>query len=246
MFPGHVRAERERGRDTRPVNRAATIADRVQRTVRRHGVGETARMVLARAKPQPRSAVEYVWYMLEVRRADRPRPPLEAGLVLRSAGLDDVSLLMGMDTHADVSSMTEPLVRLRIEDGSTPWVVLDGDELLFTCWILAGTIPVAGARLRLPHGVVGLEDSIAAKAARGRGIAPATWAQLGDRQAEAGEGWILTKIDVSNRPSRAAIEKAGFEEVALMRIVWRDWRTVIRIAPRPGSPHGWLRDLEQG
>jgi hypothetical protein len=226
--------------------RASDVTRKVQRAVRRNGVSGTAKLVLNRAKPQKRTAIDYVWYMLDVERADRPHPPLEEGLELRPGGLEDVPLLMGMDTSLAVSPMTEPLVRLRLEDGSTPWVVLDGEELVFTCWILAGFIPVAGARLHLPDNVVGLEDSIAAKSARGRGIAPATWAMLGDRQAAAGKRWILTKIDVDNRASRVAIERAGFEEAALMRIVWRDWRTVIRIALPPGSPHGWIADLEQG
>jgi hypothetical protein len=228
------------------ASRASTLTRKVQRVVRRNGVGGTARLALSRAKPQKRTAIEYIWYMLDTERTDRPHPPLEPGLELREGGLDDVPLLMGMDTSLAVSPMSEPLVRLRLEDGSTPWVVLDGDELVFTCWILAGVIPVAGARLHLPEGVAGLEDSIAAKAARGRGIAPATWALLGDRLLAAGQRWILTKIDVDNRASRVAIERAGFEEAALMRIVWRDWRTVIRIALPPGSPHGWIADLEQG
>jgi len=230
------------------VGRPSELKDHAQRIVRRHGVGGTAKRVIGRAKPRRREENEFVWYVLDLSREDRPRRPLEEGLVFRSGGVADVPILMQMESHFEVSSMNENLVRLRVEEGSTPWLVLDGDQLLFTCWTLRGNIPVGGlARLELPDGVMGLEDSIAAPAARGRGIAPATWALVADRLAADGERWMITKISSENRPSRVAIEQAGWVEAARMRVVRRDWRTVIRVALPPGeTQHEWLRRIERG
>jgi hypothetical protein len=230
------------------VGRPSDIKDHARRIVRRHGVRGTARRVIGRARPRRREETEFVWYVLDLSREDRPHRPLEEGLVFRSGGVEDLPILMQMETHFEVSAASESLVRLRVEEGSTPWLVLDGDQLLFSCWTLRGNIPIGGlARLELPEGVMGLEDSIAAPAARGRGIAPATWALVADRLAADGQRWMITKISTENRPSRVAIEKAGWVEAARMRLVRRDWRTVIRIALPPGeTQHEWIRQVERG
>jgi hypothetical protein len=230
------------------VGRPSDLKDHARRIVRRHGVRGAARRVIGRARPRRREETEFVWYVLDLSREDRPHRPLEEGLVFRAGGVDDLPILMQMESHFEVSSASETLVRLRVEEGSTPWLVLDGDQLLFSCWTLRGNIPVGGlARLDLPDGVMGLEDSIAAPAARGRGIAPATWALVADRLAADGQRWMITKIGAENRPSRVAIEKAGWVEAGRMRIVRRDWRTVIRVALAPdASQHEWIRRVERG
>ena len=62
-----------------------------------------------------------------------------------------------------------------------------------------------------------LEDSVTSSAYRGRSVAPAAWSQIADSLEQAGVESIITKIDENNVPSRRAVEKVGFREIATMR-----------------------------
>jgi GNAT superfamily N-acetyltransferase len=64
--------------------------------------------------------------------------------------------------------------------------------------------------------MVCLEDSVTAPLARGRGVAPAAWSAIADELAGEGVRRMITKVRVDNLPSRKAVEKVGFEGVALM------------------------------
>jgi RimJ/RimL family protein N-acetyltransferase len=100
----------------------------------------------------------------------------------------------------------------------------------------------------LPPDVVALEDSLASPAFRGRGVAPSAWAMIADTYGERGKRWMITKVAVENTASRRAVEKAGFREVGIMQIVYRDWRTRIRVLPIAGAEreHLWLTRLDRG
>ena len=100
--------------------------------------------------------------------------------------------------------------------------MLDDDGPLFSCFTFRKATPVAAAakgRLPLPPGTACLEDSVTSAAARGRGIAPACWTLIGDELAAAGFTTLVTKIETSNAASRRAVEKVGFEPVAVMDFV---------------------------
>lgn len=228
----------------------ALIATRAERAVRKHGLGGTARLAVRRLKPRPRIAADYLWYRLELAHAGRPRPALPAGLRLRRGGIADLELLLSMPRDGEVTTMTEQVVRSRLAADGTPWLVEYHRQILFSCWTFERKLPVRGERrwrLALPSGVVGLEDSFVLPAFRGRGIASAAWAQIGDRCAEAGCDAVIVKVDVRNAPSRRVAQKAGFSPVARMRIVWRDWRTIVRVTlPADRADHGWLRTIERG
>ncbi len=115
--------------------------------------------------------------------------------------------------------MSPSEARERLRDANDLWLVLEHDRALFSCWIFRDGTPVIaapGGQLPLPAGTVCLEDSVAAAAARGRGIAPAAWSAIADTLAEEGQEHMITKVAVDNAPSRRAVEKAGFDAVALM------------------------------
>ncbi|MGI8728541.1 MAG: GNAT family N-acetyltransferase [Solirubrobacteraceae bacterium] len=109
----------------------------------------------------------------------------------------------------------------RARDGGRPLLVLDRGQPLFACWIFTHRAPMIAARgrwLALPEQVACLEDSVAASAARGRGIGPLTWTALAQRLAGEGKSAMITKVATGNAPSRRAVVKAGFREVAVMRL----------------------------
>src|ERR1019366_4030075 len=100
----------------------------------------------------------------------RPRRPLANGLVLRRGAYKDLALL------GELATVDAEEGSARLTAGNDWWLVLDAGQPLFSCWIFHGLTPVAaapGGKLALPDGTVCVEDSIAAAAARGRGIAPA-------------------------------------------------------------------------
>ncbi len=200
-------------------------------------------------KPRARTEADYLWYRNDLTQRDRPLA-LPSGFVLRQGTLEDLELLLEMPRHAGVTTMTERVVHRRLAADGTPWLVVHDGQLVFCCWTFDRSLPVSGERtnrLELPDGVSGLEDSIVRREFRERGIASAAWSQIADRHAQAGRRAVVVKVDVRNAPSRRVAEKAGFAPVAEMRIVWRDWRTIVRVALPDGDARcRWLRRLERG
>lgn len=62
-----------------------------------------------------------------------------------------------------------------------------------------------------------VEDSMVAPAARGKAVGPAAWTLIADTMGQRGLTRLTTKVAVSNQPSRKAVVKVGFREVALVR-----------------------------
>jgi len=154
----------------------------------------------------------HVWYELDPRRS-RPRPELAKGLSLQPGGTADLHWLLELDTVSPADGLG------RLLTGNELWLVLDGDQVLFSCWIFRERTPAIaapGGELRLPPGMVCLEDSVTAPAARGRGIAPAAWVAIFDHLEAGGVEQVITKVETANLPSRRAVAKAGFAEVAVM------------------------------
>lgn len=155
----------------------------------------------------------HIWYELDPA-SERPRRVLEPGLMLRRGERRDLSTLAELNTtHGEAA-------RSRLERGNDLWLVVDGrDKLLFSCWIFRRRAPAVAApqgRIELARGMVCLEESVTAPAARGRGVAPAAWCAIADELADEGVRRMITKVTVENLPSRTAVEKVGFEGVALM------------------------------
>lgn len=118
--------------------------------------------------------------------------------------------------------------------GGELWVVLDEGRPAFTCWIFPRVTPAIAARggwLELPPDTVCLENSATSPQYRGRGVAPGAWAGIADALADRGVASMITKVTVDNVPSRKAVTKAGFDEIALMRLVRVGGRTRVTMKP---------------
>jgi GNAT superfamily N-acetyltransferase len=190
------------------------VIDRIRRALAKHGLAGTARRAAAVAREQIVLTEEHVWYELDLG-GERPRPPLADGLALVEATAEQVALL------EELPSMSAAAAGRLRRRGGRLFLVLEDETPLFACWIHGRETPAIaapGGWLALPEGVSCLEDSVTSPAARGRGIAPAAWAVLGDRLAAESARTLVTKVEVENVPSRRAVEKAGFREIALMRL----------------------------
>lgn len=156
----------------------------------------------------------HVWYCLDLP-GDQPKRELPDDVELRRAGSDELDRVEEIGRDA-------PSAHERAAGGNDLWFALrDDDHMLFACWIFHDNVPVLaapGGRLDLPGDMVCLEDSVTSSAARGRGIAPASWGAIADSLAADGVRRMITKVGVENAPSRKAVSKAGFAEVGLMKM----------------------------
>ncbi len=204
-----------------------SAVEKVRLMLRTDGVGGTLSRFATRAASYVAFSESHLWYVLDPS-AERPRPPLSPELRLVRAKESDRQLL------EQLPMLTLSTAAARIVAGNDLWLVLEGDGLLFGAWIFRGQTPAiaaSGGHMILPDDTVCLEDSEAAPAARGRGIAPATWAAIADELAVEGKRWIITKITVENTSSRRAVEKVGFQAVALMRFKRRGPRSRTWLEP---------------
>lgn len=188
---------------------------RLWRAIVRYGVGGALRAAPARLWGRVFLFEHHVWYALDVA-AQRSRRELEERLTLRRGGESDLDLLARLPT------VSTDQARLRLARRNALWLVLDGEQLLFACWIFHGETPVVaahGREMRLGDDTVCLEDSVTAAAARGRGVAPGAWTSIADGLARDGVRQLITKVEGQNIASRKAVEKVGFQPVALMHFL---------------------------
>ncbi len=216
----------------------ARLWDRVRRAWRRYGacgIWQRAWMV---ARGRVVLSESHVWYQLDLGR-QRPRPPLQPRLTLRRGDHADLPLLEQLPTTAGWEASA------RLEAGNDVWLVVEDRHALFSCWIFHTETPVVGApggALRLADQMVCLEDSVVSGAARGRGIAPSAWAAIADVLTNEGKGRIITKVEVENKPSRRAVEKAGFEPVAVMHFKRLGPRSRTRIEVLENGPGSFFAE----
>jgi RimJ/RimL family protein N-acetyltransferase len=195
--------------------------DRLSSAISRYGLGGLASTVARKARERVAFSESHVWYELDLT-APRETRVLEEGLILRPGREADLALLEQLDT------VWPERARRRLQDGNDWWLVLDQGAPLFSCWIFRERAPVLAApqgELALPAGCVCLEDSVTSAAARGRGIAPAAWSAIAASLAQEGQRRMITKVTVENVPSRRAVTKAGFVEVAIMHFRRRGIRS---------------------
>lgn len=206
---------------------------------RRDGI----RAALARAWELGRRPVynkeEHVWYQLDVK-AERPRREFVEGVRLVRAGMDDAHRVEEVGQFEDDA-------RERLAAGNDLWLALDDQgRTLFACWTFRAETPVAAAphgQLQLPAGTVCVEDSVAAPLARGKGIAPASWMAIANILATEGYESMITKVTTDNAPSRKAVQKAGFREIAVMRMTSIGPRQRVALAASGGVADALARSL---
>jgi GNAT superfamily N-acetyltransferase len=144
---------------------------------------------------------------------DRPHPPLGDGLQFRTGDESDLTLL------ATLPSIHPDGARDLLAQGSRWYLVLDDRGVVFSTWIYHGRAPAVaapGGWFSLPDRVACQEGSLTAPRARGRGVAAAAWARVGDDLAAAGDLWLVRKTEVTNASSIRAGEKVGFRPFATM------------------------------
>lgn len=200
-------------------------------SLRRHGVAGSLRRALRVAVGSLRHRIylqeQHIWYRLDLAAA-RPHPPLPTGFALGRSGAAGLGFLERLETVGRREA------RRRLADGADLWLLQEGGRAAFCCWIFRERTPVLAARggwLQLPADTACLEDSITASDYRGRGLAPAVWSRVADALASQGLSVLVTKVAEDNLPSRRAVEKAGFQAVAHMRLA-RFWpRTQVDVRP---------------
>jgi GNAT superfamily N-acetyltransferase len=197
------------------------MAGRITGAVRRKGVRGVARIVTERARRTVFLRETYIWYELDLT-SERPRRELPEGARLVSPQSEAELALFDRAANEEPPPRPE-----RAAAGGLPWVVIAGGEPAFACWTFLQRTPVSampGGWLELPEGVACLEDSVTSPDFRGKGIAPGAWTAAADEVTERGKHAMITKVQEENIPSRRAVEKAGFREVALLDLV--------RVGPR--------------
>ena len=205
-------------------------AERLGGALRRNGVGGTARLAGGRTRRAVYLQETHIWYALEIgTELPRELPP----------GYELVSDPSG-EAAAGPLDGPRPETESRLSAGAERWLVLDGGETAFRCWIFPTRVPMiaaAGGWLALPPGIVCLEDSATAPNHRGRGIAPAAWSAIAGRLATRPQvRAMITKVEEENVASRKAVEKSGFREVAVMKLTRAGLWTRVRVAAFPGEP----------
>jgi GNAT superfamily N-acetyltransferase len=152
----------------------------------------------------------FVWFELELGAANPRELPEGMELVRATPSNIDLAVQTGKGRHTGARHM---------EAGHDLWVVREGEQAAFSCWTYRQRAPFAGAPggwLDLPARTPCLEDSVTMPDFRGKGVAPAAWAQICAALREEGCDRLITKVRVENTPSRRACLKAGFEEVGEM------------------------------
>jgi hypothetical protein len=194
------------------------MISRFARRLRADGLGGTLREIGRRMRRLAYLREEHTWWQQDLE--DRPSFELGEGLRFVRATTAEAGAVaaLGQDPQMALD---------RLAEGNDLWIVFDGDQPLFACYTFRQSAPVmaaSGGELDLPDGAACLEDSLASPAARGRGIAPATWTLVGDTLREEGFKALVTKIETSNKSSNRAVEKVGFRPIAVMeheRVVMR-------------------------
>jgi len=184
---------------------------RARRSISDHGLRGVLQLALGTVSDVLRPHDAHVWYALGLA-GERPVVSLAEGFRLESpADLAPFDQL-GPGALSDARS--------RVAEGGAPWLILEDDRVAFACWILphVPTRAAPGGRLQLPDGLLCLEYSITQEDYRGRGLAPAAWCAIADALQVDGITALITKVGVDNVPSRRAVEKAGFREIATVSL----------------------------
>jgi hypothetical protein len=111
----------------------------------------------------------------------------------------------------------------RLQEGARWWLLVDGDEPVFSCWTFSRVMRMIGApagTLLLPPDVMFLEDSVTNPQRRGAGASQVALTAVCRLLGEEGFRWILTKVKVGDTAPERMVAKVGFVPMATVRI-WR-------------------------
>ena len=153
----------------------------------------------------------HFWYELPLQQT---LLPAKLSAPLRCERANGNAARIAAETCRDVREVKQVL-----DDGHEMWLVTDGDSIVFSCFVYTGLAPVLAARshrLRLPEGTFCIEDVITSRAARGRGIMPATMGLIARELCERGAQAMIIKVPIDNVASQRGCEKAGFEATGVM------------------------------
>ena len=207
----------------------AEVLDRAQRGIRRFGVaGSVKRIASLTGHSLARTLYvreRHIWYALNLT-APVSQAICPPGFALALAAADDVALLEELPTIGAHEA------RERRAAGADLWLVREGAHAAFACWIFRERTPVFAARhgwLSLPPNTVCLEDSVTSPAYRGRGLAGAAWSEIARGLQSQHVAAIITKVAEDNAASRRAVEKAGFEPIAMMTLTRRGLRSQVEL-----------------
>jgi L-amino acid N-acyltransferase YncA len=194
------------------------VIEQARRGMRRFGVtGIATRAAALAGRSISRTLYlqeRHIWYGLDLAAA-RPKPELPDGFTLHQASDTDLPLLEQLPTIGGLEAVQ------RRRDGADLWLVQEGVQPAFSCWIFRKRAPVLAARggwLTLPAATGCLEDSVTAPLYRGRGLAAGAWSAIADDLAQDGVTTLITKVAEDNTASRRAVEKIGFVPTALMSL----------------------------
>jgi len=171
---------------------------------------------------------QHIWYTLNLDGVQQL--PLAEGYELRLGTEADIDLITGL-----AGTSREDADHNRARGGET-WLVVQGEEPAFVCWIFPESTPARAAAdrwLALPPGVVCLEHSFTGASHRGHGIAGAAWTKIAQALKMRDFEVLITKVEVDNAPSRKAVRKAGFREACLMRLHRRGLRETVSLEMLP-------------
>jgi len=187
---------------------------RVGRVVSRHGLSGTFRLAAWSVSRLAYLREEHVWYRLDLH-GDRVPVPLPPGVSVSRVTRRQVTAL------SQFSGISGREAARRFERSAEWWFASSQGTPLFACWVFRRETPafaVPAGWVRLPSGIVGLDDPVGADAVRGRAIAPAVWSSIAGSLVEQDVNTIVTKVEETNLPYRRAVEHVGFRAVASMRL----------------------------
>jgi GNAT superfamily N-acetyltransferase len=207
------------------------LVDRVRTGLRNRGPAGLARTVARKVRGAVHLDTDHRWYELDLT-GERDRLELPAGVRVRPGTEADLEFAASMS-----SQVGETTVRRRHASGEQLWIAERDGEPVGFFWVFATTTPsvaAPGAALPLPDGTVAIDDTFTSPAHRGRGVAPASWAVAAEALAREGRRSIVMSIEAGNAASRRAAEKAGFREVAAVRLKRRLRRTRVSVSGAGG------------
>jgi ribosomal protein S18 acetylase RimI-like enzyme len=194
------------------MSKQPSIATRAWRRLRRYGPRGSLARAASLAWRYVHLRDRHIWLELPLN-GTRARRQLPEGVALRRGGREDLPALEQLPT------LGYRAARRRLRSGAALWLAAEGDQSAFACWIFAGRTPVFAARhgwVELPPGAVSLEDSVTSPAFRGRSVAPGAWSEIADILASSGARTLLTTVEEKNTAVRRALEKVGFQEIAVV------------------------------
>ena len=203
----------------------------IRRAVLRHGVAGclilgaryAARCLLTALYRHER----HIWYVAAPMAVKSVRP-LPKGLKLHRSGREHLDLL----SQSNLCGWS--LAETFLAEGGDVWIVREAERAASCCWIFRRRMPtvtVRGGWKTLPSNTVCLEGAVTDADYRGHGIAPAAWALIAQSLQEEGVRTIITKVEEDNMPSRQAVLKAGFHEVAMMDYLHVGGLSRVRVVP---------------